>query len=123
MEGATSRIEHLTKPEQYSLVYSKGRSWSSDLVVLRAMHNGLSVSRSGLSVGKKVGKAVIRNKVKRRLREIIRFAIIKPGWDIVLIARSKSSTAKYMNMQEDVLNLLKRAGILESVEPIKITAP
>lgn len=69
-----------------------------------------------------MGKAVVRNKVKRRLREIIRLATIKPGWDIVLIARSKSSIAKYINMQEDVLNLLKRAGILESAEQINTTA-
>jgi ribonuclease P protein component len=117
MEGSTGRIEHLTRPEQYTMVYSKGRSWSSDLVVLRAIPNGLPISRSGLSVSKKVGKAVVRNKVKRRLREIVRLNTIKPGWDVVLIARSKSSIAPYTEMQKAVLTLFNRARILDSVIP------
>jgi ribonuclease P protein component len=118
LEGATGQIEHLTKPEQYTAVYSKGRSWFGDLVVLRAMPNQLPVSRSGLSVSKKVGKAVVRNKVKRRLREIIRLTPLKPGWDIVLIARTNSTEAKYKDLEEAVIDLLNRAQILESTEPL-----
>ncbi len=117
MEGSTGRIEHLTRPEQYTLVYSKGRTWSSDLVVLRVMPNGLPISRSGLSVSKKVGKAVVRNKIKRRLREIVRLNAIKPGWDVVLIARSKSSIASYTEMQKAVLTLFNRARILDNFIP------
>jgi ribonuclease P protein component len=117
LEGATRGIEHLTKPEQYTAVYSKGRSWFNDLVVLRAMPNELPVSRSGFSVGKKVGKAVVRNKVKRRLREIIRLTPLKSGWDIVLIARVNSATVKYRDLQKAVTGLLNRAQILESIEP------
>ncbi|OGN87105.1 MAG: ribonuclease P protein component [Chloroflexi bacterium RBG_13_46_9] len=116
MEGSTGRIEHLTRPEQYTMVYSKGRSWSNDLIVLRAMPNGLPISRSGLSISKRVGKAVVRNKVKRRLREIVRLSAIKPGWDIVLVARSRSSIATYAELQKAVLILFNRARILESVK-------
>jgi ribonuclease P protein component len=81
------------------------------------MPNGLPISRSGLSIGKRVGKAVVRNKVKRRLREIVRLSAIKPGWDIVLIARSRSSIATYAELQKAVLTLFNRARILESANP------
>ena len=60
--------EHLTRPEQYSQVYNKGRSWGSEALVMKALPNQLAFSRYGFSVGRRVGGAVVRNKVKRRLR-------------------------------------------------------
>jgi ribonuclease P protein component len=76
------------------------------------MPNGLSLSRCGFSVGKRVGKAVIRNKTKRLLREIIRLTPLQPGWDIVLIARQKAATAKYADLQKAVVTLLTKAKII-----------
>jgi ribonuclease P protein component len=82
------------------------------------MPNGLSLSRCGFSVGKKVGKAVIRNRVKRILREVIRLAPIKPGWDIIFIARSNSTTAQYTDLNREVVSLLIRARILGNVDSV-----
>ena len=107
--------EYLTKPQQYALVYSKGSSWASNLVVMRALPNGLTLSRYGFSVSKRVGKAVTRNKVKRRLREILRIMPLKSGYDIVFIARP-AATADYVSLKRTVEDLLSRARLLETDE-------
>ena len=102
----------LTKTAQYGLVYSKGNSWVSDLVVMKTLQNGLDLSRYGFSVSRRVGKAVVRNRVKRLLREILRITPIKPGWDIVFIARSSAARANYFSLEKSVKGLLARARLL-----------
>ena len=103
---------YLTKPAQYALVYEKGSSWVSPLVVMRVLPNGLTLSRYGFSVSKRLGKAVKRNKVKRRLREILRLASVKAGWDMVFIARPAASEADYASLDKAVKGLLSRAELL-----------
>ena len=118
MEGATGGIAYLTKPEEYALVYSKGISWASKTIVLKATPNNLSLSRCGFSVGKKVGKAVNRNRVKRRLREIYRLSSLQPGWDIVLIARPASAETNYAELKIALTGLFTRARILEASQTV-----
>ena len=104
--------EYLTKPEQYALVYDKGRSWVSSLLVMKALPNGISSSRYGFSVSKRVGKAVVRNRVKRLLREILRITPLEPGWDIIFIVRPVAATTGYAELKKSVEGLLSRAQLL-----------
>ncbi len=104
---------HLTKPEQYALVYNKGSSWVSDLMVMKALPNGLALSRYGLSVSRRVGKAVTRNRVKRLFREILRLTPLSPGWDIIFIARPAVATTGYAQFRESVNKLLSKARLLK----------
>jgi ribonuclease P protein component len=106
----------LTKRSQYILVYQQGKVWANSLVVMKALPNGLSLSRYGFSVTKKVGKAVQRNRLKRLLREIMRLQSLKPGWDIVFIVRSVAANADYHQLKRTVARLLTRAQLLEGIE-------
>ena len=106
----------LTNRAQYTLVYWQGKVWANSLLVMKAMPNGLSLSRYGFSVTKKVGKAVRRNHLKRLLREIMRLKSLKPGWDIVFIARSVAVNSNYHQLEMAVIRLLDRAQLSESNE-------
>ncbi|MFC1982069.1 ribonuclease P protein component [Chloroflexota bacterium] len=108
--------KHLTKPQQYALVYSDGSSWASGLLVMKTLPNGLTLSRYGFSVSKRVGKAVTRNRVKRLLREILRVTPLKLGWDIVFIVRPRAAKADYAGLKKAAEGLLSWAGLLENNE-------
>ena len=117
------REEYLTKSEEYTLVYREGSSWVSSLVVMKALPNRLSLSRYGFSVSKRVGNAVTRNRVKRLLREILRSVSLKPGWDIVFIARPAVAGTEYAELKKTVESLLSQARLLvENYEGIRLRA-
>ena len=90
-----------------------GRSWSNALVVLNAAPADGGPSRWGFSVSRRVGKAVARNKVRRRLREIARRTLpsLPPGWDLVLPARPAAARAAHANLAMAVHDLLRRARL------------
>jgi ribonuclease P protein component len=101
----------LTRPEQYRTVYDAGSSAADRILVLRAIANGLEVSRFGISVSKKVGNAVVRNRVKRLLREILRLSPVMPGWDFIIIARRTSAESHYHQLEKSAHSLLTRLKI------------
>ena len=103
----------LRKSGDFQLVRREGRSWAQPLLVLYARPNALDQTRVGLVVSKRVGGAVVRNRVRRRLREAarLRLAAVRPGWDVLFIARSPLATAEFAQIGAAVEQLLRRAGL------------
>ena len=89
--------------------------YAGPYLVLYARKNREGINRVGITVSKKLGKAHIRNRIRRRLREIYRLSEEKflPGWDIVLVARGKALDADFAAMTKSFLSLAAKAGILK----------
>lgn len=83
------------------------------MLVLWAKPNGLEVNRFGFVVSKKLGKATRRNMLKRLLRESCRQLQIKPGWDLVFIARRELTGADFWEVKRAMKGLVQRAGLLQ----------
>jgi ribonuclease P protein component len=73
---------------------------------------GLDYNRFGFLVSKRLGNAITRNRVKRQLRDIVRQAPLKPGWDAVFIARKGAEKARYQQLKQAADNLLQRARLI-----------
>ena len=88
--------------------------FANGMLVLYARPNRLGVNRVGITTGKKLGHAVVRNRARRRLREVYRLneALFKPGYDIVVVARSRCVTADFQKLTGVYLSLAQKAGIL-----------
>ena len=84
-------------------------------LVLYARRNRTATNRVGITVSKKLGKANVRNRIRRRLREVYRLNEDKfqPGWDIVVVARTRAIHAPFDTLTENYLALAKKSGILK----------
>ena len=108
------RAYRLRRPDQFQRVRRDGRSWSTPLLTLNAAASRRRVSRCGFVVGKRIGKAVDRNRARRRLREAVRLLYdrIAPGWDLVFVIRSPDLvTTEFTQLHALVEQLMRRAGV------------
>jgi ribonuclease P protein component len=87
---------------------------ANSYLVFYARKNRTAANRVGVTVGKKLGCAVVRNRVRRRLREVYRLNEDRflPGWDIVVVARSRCIKADFRKLTEAYLSLAEKAGVL-----------
>ena len=90
------------------------KGFANSMLVLYARPNRLGVNRVGITTGKKLGHAVVRNRARRRLREVYRLNehLFKPGFDIVVVARHRCVTADFGKLTKEYLSLAQKAGIL-----------
>ncbi len=104
----------LNQNHEFRRIYAKGRSAATPLVVLYCRRNGSGLNRYGITVGTKLGKAVVRNRIRRRLREIYRLheAAFSAGWDIVAVARSRAVEADYAELEKYFLRAADRLGLM-----------
>jgi ribonuclease P protein component len=102
------RAFRLLRRAEFDAVYREGRRRSSREFTLFLRPNGLDSSRFGWSIKKALGSAVRRNRIRRRLREILRLhrQEIAPGWDIVIHPRSSAATAQFSALQAELLKLM-----------------
>jgi ribonuclease P protein component len=99
---------------EFRRLYSKGKSAASPYAVVYCRKNRSTGNKLGLTVSTKIGKAVHRNRIRRRYKEIYRLNEDKlhSGYDIVIVARTKSRYSRYHELETDFLSLCKKLGII-----------
>ena len=101
----------LTGDRRFSQIHQEGRSVANKILVLRVLPNGLPHNRYGFMVNKHLGNAVVRNRIRRRLKDIVRQAQTVPGWDAVFIARRGAEQSGYSQLERAAVNLLRRTRL------------
>ena len=101
--------------KEFKRLYFKGKSAVHPLIVTYASKNRLGRNRIGITVTKKVGKAVCRNRCKRIIRAAFYQIdpMIEQGWDFVFVARAKTPFVKCPEVQRSMRKQLKEAGVLK----------
>ncbi len=102
-------------------LYAKGRSAVGSSMVLYCRKNGGKENRLGFTVGTKLGHAVVRNRVRRRLREIYRLNEhkLRPGHDIGVVARVRAVHSRYDQLERQFLSLASKLELLSPEESAK----
>jgi ribonuclease P protein component len=117
------RRSRLTGNKRFSQIHQEGTNTANRLLVIRFLANGMDQSRFGFMVSKRIGNAVVRNRVKRRLREAVRTGHIKTGWDAIFIARKGSEKANYQALKLAADNLLRRNQLVEAASELTQEEP
>ena len=109
----------LTRRVEFDTVYRNGRRRSSRQFTVFFAANGLEESRFGMSVGRAQGGAVVRNRIRRRVREVLRLdrGEIPSGWDIIVHPRASVAKAEFASLRQELLALLRNSIPASSVSP------
>jgi ribonuclease P protein component len=112
------RQERLTTRADFSRCYRQGRRLRTSYFTVYAYHRGEGVTRLGLAVGKAVGIAVVRNRVKRRLRELFRRqkALLPRGYDLFVRALPASASAPYAALEAAWCGTMARLRAAETLD-------
>lgn len=110
------KIYRLRTNEDFKKVYKRGKNYWNKNLILYVKKNDLNNSRIGFSVTKKIGNSVVRNKIRRRMKEIYRlnFNNIKEGYDIIFIPKKNVVNITYQDLESAMLHLLKIGRLLKN---------
>ena len=108
------RLVMLSRPQDFAAFQARGTSRSHTYLAARFLRTDLETTRFGLATGRKLGGAVVRNRVRRRLREALRVMApsFQPGWDVLIIARPAVVEADHDALVGALRRLLGRGGVL-----------
>jgi ribonuclease P protein component len=102
------RSGRLVRRKDYEAVYQAGRRRAGRLAVVFCRENGLDRTRFGTSAGRQLGTAVERNRIRRRVREVVRLhhRQFTPGWDIVIQPRRSAGRAQFRSLEQELVELV-----------------
>ena len=109
------KVYRLSKSSAFNYIYRKGQSYACKHLVLLFAPTKFSL-KVGFSVSKKIGKSVVRNKTKRRLKEAFRSLIeyVDKGHNYVIVARSASAEADYHALRASLIYVLTKTGLIDT---------
>ncbi|MBN1552303.1 ribonuclease P protein component, partial [bacterium] len=113
---SSSSFEKLRNHQEFREVYGKGRKLSGPLCTVHFLQNNLHIMRYGLTVTRYIGKAVKRNRIRRILREVMRSMAhsLKPGYDIVIVAKHQILKASFQDIHYQLGDLFSKANLINT---------
>lgn len=116
MQKSARKSATLNLNTQFRRVYKSGSSAVRPTLVLYAKQNGLKINRLGITVSKKIGKACVRNRSKRRIREVYRAnqMQLECGFDFVIVARGRTPNVPFSRLNDDFLIAAKELKIFKN---------
>jgi ribonuclease P protein component len=97
-------------------VFQQGRHNSGRLLAVRSVSNEQALTRFAFAIPKRVGGAVVRNRARRRLREILRLLPLLEGFDVVITVRPEAAASSFDGLKQELTTLLKRGRLID--EPV-----
>lgn len=110
------RTQRLTRNEDFTAVYRRGKSVANHQFVLYYRAVSRPYFRLGVSASKKIGGAVVRNRMRRIVKEVVRHMSdeVAPGYDLVIIVRAAATSLDYAALEKSIRHVLKRASLLKA---------